>query len=51
MSGLPVSTVSGCGVILVWILALQNAIKLGNAVVLLYQSPPPLYFKIASSCA
>ena len=30
--------------------SLQNCIKFGNAVGLPYQSPPPLYFKTASSC-
>src|SRR5680860_192311 len=51
MMGLPTSTVSGFSVIFVPILALQNRIRFGRDVGLLYQSPPPLYFSTAISWA
>ena len=41
------STVAGSFLIFVPIFSLLNAIRLGRAVGLAYQSPPPLYFKIA----
>ena len=46
-------TATDCGFleILVLMLALAKATKLGTAVGFEYQSPPPLYFKIATSCA
>ena len=36
--------------IVVLIFVFANATKLGTAVGFEYQSPPPLYFKIATSC-
>ena len=51
METLATSTVSGSGSILVLIWVLQNAIKLGKAVGLEYQSPPPPYFRMATCCA
>ena len=51
ISVLPASTDTGVSFILVLIFLLQKVIKLGNAVGLLYQSPPPLYLSTARSCA
>ena len=50
ISILPASTTSGLVFIFVLMLLLQYAIKFGNAVGLLYQSPPPPYFKTANCC-
>src|SRR6056297_1936658 len=51
MALLATSTVAGCSFKRVPILLLQNRIRLGTAVGLAYQSPPPLYFRIPISCA
>ena len=48
-SSLPTETILGLLEILVLIFWFVNAIKLGIAVGFAYQSPPPLYFKIATS--
>jgi hypothetical protein len=47
MAALPASTDSGFLLITVRIFVLQNCIKFFKAVGLLYQSPPPSYFKTA----
>ena len=47
MSKLPTSTIAISFLILVLIFSLQKSTKLGKAVGFAYQSPPPLYFKMA----
>ena len=48
---LPTATVAGFLAMVVFEFEFVKAIKLGRAVGLEYQSPPPLYFKMAISCA
>ena len=46
MSDDPTSTISSCGSILVFSCILQNVDRFFNAVLLLYQSPPPEYLTL-----
>src|SRR5690606_21761383 len=46
-SRLPTSTMSSSGARFIPSSLLQNSIRFGKAVLLAYQSPPPLYFSLA----
>src|SRR5690606_41666410 len=48
MSRLDASTISSSGARIIPSSFPQNSIRLGNAVLFAYQSPPPLYFNFAS---